>query len=48
MMEVLDDEQIVRRTDTQNFGGYNVIPSPLFLAGIKNWSAVLIQCAKRK
>ena len=24
------------RTDTQNFGRYNIIPSPLFVAGHKN------------
>ena len=24
-------------TDTQNFGGYNIIPSPLFVAGHKKW-----------
>ena len=36
MMEALTDGQTDGQTDTKNFGGYNIIPSPLFVAGHKS------------
>ena len=36
MMEALTDGRTDGRTNTQNFGGYNIIPSPLFVAGHKS------------
>ena len=44
-MEALTDGWIDRWTYTQNFRGYNIFPSPLFVAGHKkfeltiNWAA---------
>ena len=48
MMEALDDGQIVRWMDTQNFGGYNIIPSPLFLAGHKKLICCFNSVCKKK
>ena len=42
MIEALTDGQTNRPTDTQNFGRYNIVTTPLFVAGHKKHQNMLI------